>query len=162
MDAMNMLIQVPSWAYDFCYYYLAVAAVIAVFSVYTIAKLFMLPSLVKKVIPTTMVALSLLLSGGVSIILTMMQFWICRSALAPRVMKEKFAVACNNTGDCLAVAGTQPAGSLCTCGDRGLCAGCTMNSNMEPSMLPEYNMPLAGIKEGFRAHAMSGLLPRRK
>lgn len=159
---MNMLIQVPSWAYDFCYYYLAVAAVVAVFSVYTIVKLFMLPSMVKKVIPTTMVAVSLLLSGGVSILLTMMQFWVCRSALAPRVMKEKFAVTCKNTGDCLAVAGTQRSDSLCTCGDRGLCAGCTMNSNMEPSMLPEYNMPMAGVREGFAArNMMSGLMPRR-
>lgn len=157
-----MLVQIPSWAYDFCYYYMAVAAVIAVFSVYTIVQLFMLPSMVKKVIPTTMVALSLLLSGGVSILLTMMQFWVCRGALNPKVMKEKFAVTCKNTGDCTAVAGTQPAGSLCTCGARGFCAGCIMNSDMEPSMLPEYNMPLAGIKEGFAArNILSGLMPRR-
>jgi len=160
MDAMNMLVQIPSWAYDFCYYYLAVAAVVVVFSLYSLVKLLMLPSLVKKIVPTTMVALSLLLSGGVTVLLTMMQFWVCRGALAPRTTKEKFAVTCKSTEDCGAVAGTQRAGSLCTCGSRGFCAGCTMNSDMEPSMLPEYNMPLAGLKEGFAA--LSGVMPRRR
>lgn len=159
MDALNMVVQVPSWAYDFCYYYLAVAAVIVVYSLYSLVQLLMLPSLVKKIVPVTSIAIALILSGAVTTILTMMQFWVCRSALAPRSAVEKFAVTCKTAADCTAVAGSQPSGSLCTCGQRGFCAGCTMNSNMEPSMLPEYNLPLAGLKEGF-AGLLSGAKPR--
>lgn len=151
MDALNKLIQVPSWAYDFCYYYLAVAAVVIVYSLYSIVGLYSLPSIVQKVVPVTSISIALLLSGAVTVLLTMMQFWVCRSALAPRALLEKFAVACKNSGDCVAVAGSQPAGStLCTCGGRGFCGGCAMNNDMEPSMLPEYDMPLASISEGFR------------
>jgi hypothetical protein len=137
MDFTN----VPSWAYDFCYYFLALAAVIVVSTLYTLVQLVAMPSGVKKVVPFTATVLVLLLSGGFSVVLAMMQFWICRSALAP---KEGFAVACTKTEDCTAVAGTQ-AGSLCTCGSRGFCAGCTMNSDMEPSMMPAYDTPLAGL-----------------
>ena len=154
MDALNLVVKVPAWAYDFCYYYLAVAAVVVVYSLFTLGRLVMLPSLVKKAVPVTAVAVSLILSGAVTVLLTMMQFWVCRSALAPRT--EKFAVACKKTEDCTAVAGTQKPGSLCSCGGRGFCAGCTMNSDMEPSMLPEYDAPLAGFKEGFRAPMLSG------
>ena len=150
MDALNMVVQVPSWAYDFCYYYLAVAAVVVVYSLYSLVQLFSLPYLVKKIVPVTSIGIALIISSAVTVLLTMMQFWVCRSALAPRTMKEKFAVTCNRPEDCTAVAGSQRAGSLCTCGQRGFCAGCTMNSDMEPSMLPEYDMPLAGIKEGFK------------
>ena len=151
MDALNKLIQVPSWAYDFCYYYLAVAAVVIVYSLYSIVSLYSLPSIVQRIVPVASISIALLLSGAVTVLLTMMQFWICRSALAPRALMEKFSVVCKETGDCLAVAGTQPEGSTsCTCGSRGLCAGCIMNNHMEPSMMPEYNMPLAGIHEGFR------------
>ena len=28
MDAFNKIVQIPSWAYDFCYYYLAVAVLV--------------------------------------------------------------------------------------------------------------------------------------
>lgn len=148
MDALNKLVQVPSWAYDFCYYYLAVAAVIVVYSLYSIVILYSLPSIVQKIVPVTSISIALLLSGAVTVLLTMMQFWICRSALAPRTLLEKFAVSCKNTGDCLAVAGS--GSSSCTCGSRGFCAGCTMNNHMEPSMMSEYDMPLAGMHEGFQ------------
>jgi len=147
MDALNMVVPVPAWAYDFCHYYLAVAAVIVVYSLYSMVQLFMLPATVKKMVPVTGVALSLLLSGGFSVLMAMMQFWICRSALAPKM--EKFAVTCKSVDDCTAVAGPQKPGSLCTCGKRGFCAGCTMDNNVEPSMMPEYDQPLAGVKEGF-------------
>lgn len=132
--------KVPAWAYDFCYYFLALAAVIVVSTLYTLVQLVTMPSGLKKAVPFTATVLVLLLSGVFSVVLAMMQFWICRSALAP----EGFAVTCKKDEDCTAVAGTQ-SGSLCTCGDRGFCAGCTMNSDMEPSMMPEYNMPLAGL-----------------
>jgi len=151
MDALNNLVQVPSWAYDFCYYYLALAAVIVVYSLYSIFRLYSLPSLVQKIVPVTSISIALLLSGAVTVLMTMMQFWICRSALAPRALLEKFAVKCKETGDCLAVAGTQSGSASCTCGSRGLCAGCTMNNHMEPSMMSEYDMPLAGMHEGFQA-----------
>jgi len=143
MDALNLVVNVPSWAYDFCYYYLAVAAVVVVFSLYTLVRLFMLPSVVLKVIPVTSVALSLLLSGAVTVLLTLMQFWVCRSALKPR--REAFAVACKKTEDCTAEAGPQRPDSLCTCGGRGFCGGCTMNSDVEPAWLPEYGEPLADL-----------------
>jgi hypothetical protein len=132
MNALDMFIQVPSWAYDFCYYYLAVAAFIAVYSIWALVKVFSLPSMIRKFVPTTTVALALIISGGFSVLLTLMQFWVCRSALAP---KEKFAVKCSGDEDCKAVTG-EPQGSTCTCGARGLCGGCTMRNNMEPS-LPE-------------------------
>jgi len=148
MDVLNVVVQVPSWAYDFCYYYLAVAAVVVVYSLYSLVQLFSLPLLVKKIVPVTTIGIGLVISSAVTVLLSMMQFWVCRSALAPR--KEKFAVTCKTSEDCTAVTGTQRAGSLCTCGKRGFCAGCTMNNDMEPSMLPEYDMPLAGIKEGFK------------
>jgi len=193
MDALNMVVQVPAWAYDFCFYYLAVAAVVVVYSLYSLVQLFMLPALVKKVVPVTSIAIALVLSGAVTALLTMMQFWVCRSALAPHTAEkfashnmgvrsgvkeqfasnnmrgvlggpvgvEQFAVTCKKPEDCVAVAGTQRPGSLCTCGDRGFCAGCTMNSDMEPSMMPEYDMPLAGLKEGF-AGLLSGAKPRMR
>jgi len=129
---MNIM-QVPTWAYDFCYYFLALAAVLAVHSVYALVQLFYLPAGLKKVIPFTPTVIALVLSGVLTVVLSMMQFWICRSALAPT--KEKFATTCRSIEDCTAVAGTQRPGSLCTCGARGLCGGCTMNSDMEPSMM---------------------------
>lgn len=137
-------VQVPGWAYDFCYYFLALAAVLAVNTVYALYQLFVMPAGLKKAIPFTATVIALILSGVLTVVLSMMQFWICRSALASS--KEAFAVACKNTEDCLAVAGTQSADSLCTCGGRGFCGGCSNNNNMEPSMMPEYDMPLAGIK----------------
>ena len=131
MDALNMVVQVPSWAYDFCYYYLAVAAVVVVYSLYSLVQLFSLPYLVKKIVPVTSIGIALIISSVVTVLLTMMQFWVCRSALRPTT--EKFAVRCSGTGDCVSVMGTQPADSTCSCGGRGLCGGCVMNNNMKPT-----------------------------
>lgn len=130
MDALNMIVTVPSWAYDFCYYYLAVAAVVTVFTIYTLVRLAFLPSIVHKVVPTTEIVINLVVSAVITLLLMTMQFWICRSALKPSKV-EKFAVTCGKDEDCTAVAGTQREGSPCTCGARGFCGGCAMNSNME-------------------------------
>jgi hypothetical protein len=120
MDAFNAVVQVPSWAYDFCYYYLAAAALVVVYSVYSIVTVLMLPASVKKAVPVVSMVTALLLSGIVSSVLVMMQFWICRSALRP---VEKFASSCGSAADCAASAGV-PQDSTCTCGERGFCGGC--------------------------------------
>ena len=136
---MDALLATPSWAYDFCYYYAFVAAIVVVSSVYSLVKLVMLPSLVKKLLPTTSIAVSLILSALVAVVLTMMQFWVCRGALKPT--KEKFAVKCpTGEEECKAVMGT-PQGPDCTCGERGVCGGCVMRNNMEPTT--------SGDLEGF-------------
>lgn len=132
MDALNRVIAVPSWAYDFCWFYFAAAVLVLVNAVWAIWRVFSLPGMVKKVLPVTSIVVGLLVSGGLTLVLAMMQFWICRGALAPKV-SEKFAVTCANDGDCAAVMGTQPPGSQCTCGARGFCASCVMNNNMEPA-----------------------------
>ena len=138
MDAL----QVPSWAYDFCYYYAALAAIVVVYAVYTLFELFTLPTTIAKSVPVTGIAISLMLSSLVSVVLVMMQFWICRAALAP---KEKFADKCESDADCMAINGTQHCDrSLGNCGARKLCAGYAFNNEMEPSMLPEYSESLAG------------------
>jgi hypothetical protein len=129
MDALNMIITVPSWAYDFCFYYVAVAAVVTVFSLYTIVKTVMLPAPLLKEVGGLGIVLNIVLATVVSVLLTMMQFWICRGALKP--VKESFAVTCSKNEDCTAVMGTQREGSPCTCGDRGFCGGCAMNNHME-------------------------------
>ena len=148
MDTLNMVVKVPVWAYDFCYYYLAVAGVVVVYSLYSIVQLLLLPAAVQKVVPVFAVAFALLVSGSVTVLLTMMQFWVCRSALEPR---ERFADKCKSDDDCTALAGTQRSGAPCTCGGRGFCGGCTVNNNMEPSMMAEYSQPLAGYTEAFRS-----------
>jgi hypothetical protein len=141
MNMLNAVIQVPAWAYDFCYYYFAVAAIIAIFGVYSIVTLFTLPSSTKKLLPLAMMVLSMSLPIVLSVVLGLMQFWICRSALRPSAAKEAFAVKCAKDADCTAVMGTPqgPAasalgmqGSLCSCGGRGTCGGCVMQNNMEP------------------------------
>ena len=164
MEAVQRIIAVPSWAYDFCYYYFAVAVIVAVYGIWALVKLFTLPGFVKKFIPSTTLAISIILSSGLAVVLTLMQFWVCRSALKPgsekfanaakmgMKTKEKFAVACANDGDCTAVMGTQPAGSLCTCGGRGFCGGCVMNNNMEPQA--SFGSDFAPI-EGFSAMPMN-------
>jgi hypothetical protein len=168
MDALDMFVKVPSWAYDFCYYYLAVAAVVVVYSLYSIFQLFMLPAVVQKVVPVASLTIALLISGVVATLLTMMQFWICRSALAPKKEKfacqkmkdtrggpvgvEEFAVQCQKSEDCLAVAGKQHCDkSGCTCGERGLCAGCVMDSNMIDSMDSAYGEPLPAFSDTLHA-----------
>jgi len=145
MDALNRIVAVPTWAYDFCHYYLALALIIAIYTVWGVVKLLSLPSFVKQALPTPMLVFLMLLSGGISVLLSMMQFWVCRAALHPaaahekftnhqKTMKltEKFAAKCASDADCLAIAGTQRADSLCSCGGRGLCGSCMMNNNMEP------------------------------
>ena len=155
MEALDKIITVPSWAYDFCYYYFAVAAVIAVYAMYALFQLFTLPSVVKKFVPVTAMALALILSAGFSVVLSLMQFWVCRSALKPSELKEKFAAKCSTTADCKAITGT-PQPDTCQCGGRGLCGGCVMQNNMEPAMLPEYGEPFAAISEGFRVNNRGG------
>lgn len=131
MDALNAVIRVPSWAYDFCYYYFAVAVIVAIYSIYAIIQLVLMPGAYKRVIPFVSTLLALGLSSLVSIVLALMQFWVCRSALKPAAGKEAFEVPCKTGGDCTAVTGT-PQGSTCVCGGRGVCGGCVMQNNMEP------------------------------
>jgi len=128
---MNSVLATPSWAYDFCYYYAFVAAIVVVGAIYSLVQLMMLPGLVKKLMPITSVSLTLILSTIVTVVLTMMQFWICRGALAPRT--EKFAVQCKSQENCTAVMGpqTQTPDSLCTCGGRGFCGGCVMQNDRQ-------------------------------
>lgn len=128
------LLATPSWAYSFCYYYAFVAAIVVVSSVYSLFQIFMLPAPAKKLLPITSMSITMILSALVAVVLTMMQFWICRGALKP---KEAFAVKCDQskgTGDCTDVMGT-PQGPACSCGGRGFCAGCTMHTNTNPDEL---------------------------
>ena len=140
---MNSVLATPSWAYDFCYYYAFVAAIVVVSSIYSIVQMLMLPGLVKKMLPLTSIILAIVLSTVVTVVLTMMQFWICRGALAEKftkeyfedkkakvVTKENFAASCGSEGDCTAIMGPQPQSqdSLCTCGARGFCGGCVMQN----------------------------------
>lgn len=133
---MESIIRVPAWAYDFCYYNLAMAALVVVATLYSVVLLLLAPGLsfMKKFFPI----LTLLSSGLVTVVLTMMNFWVCRSALAPNKNKETFrdrpsapggrfgsetfAVMCANDKDCQA-ASTDTSKS-CTCGGRGVCGGC--------------------------------------
>ena len=147
MDTLKAVINVPSWAYDFCYYYFAMAVIVALYGLYALMQLFMLPGMIKKFVPTTTIAIGLILSIGLSVVLSLMQFWICRSALAPGAGKEKFAVKCSGDDDCKAVMGT-PQGPMCSCGGRGLCGGCVMRNNMEPQA--EFSSEFAPFAEGFR------------
>jgi hypothetical protein len=159
MDTLKAIIIVPSWAYDFCYYYLAMAIIVALYGVYALVQLFTLPGMVKKFIPITTIAIGLILSMGLSVVLSMMQFWICRSALSPAAAKregfrvsanaEGFAVKCSGDADCHGVMGT-PQGSTCSCGERGLCGGCMMRNNMEPQA--EFASEFSPFAEGFRVN----------
>jgi hypothetical protein len=145
--AVKSVIAQPAWAHDFCYYFLAAAVVTAVYGIYVIFQMMTLPGLIKRLVPTTSVTIALVLSIGLSVVLSMMQFWICRSALAPSDTKaEKFAVKCASDADCGAVAG-MPQGPTCGCGGRGLCGGCVMQNNMEPQA--SFAADFAPI-EGFR------------
>ena len=156
MESINNLISVPSWAYDFCYYYFFVAVLVVVTTVVTIAQLVFLPAGIKKIAPVSMTILALVLSAIVTSVLGMMQFWICRSALKPSTastaVKENFAVKCKNPEDCKAVMG---ASSTCECGGRGLCGGCVMQNNTEPSMLDNAAdlAPFGLVTEGFEGFA---------
>lgn len=150
MESINTMIQIPSWAYDFCYYYFAVAVLIALFSIYAIVQLFLMPNSYRRVIPFISTVIAMTLSSIVSVVLALMQFWVCRAALAPakqvvqkpnsnsnqgmgsRMMNEPFADACKTTGDCTAIGGSPQPSGMCVCGGRGVCGGCTMQNNMEP------------------------------
>ena len=144
MDALKTFVAVPTWAYDFCYYYFAVAVVVIVYTLYTLFRIFMQPGLLQKNTPVMLAVTALIISGIVTTVLTMMQFWICRSALKPT---ETFAVNCATNSECMAVMGT-PQGADCTCGGRGFCGGCLMRNNVEPSMISDSD--LASFKtEGF-------------
>jgi hypothetical protein len=133
------------------------AVIVALYGLYGLVQLFTLPGMIKKFVPTTTIAISLILSIGLSVVLSLMQFWICRSALTPRGKegfvakgksgKEHFAVTCSSDADCQAVMGT-PQGSTCSCGGRGLCGGCVMRNNMEPQA--EFSSEFAPFAEGFR------------
>ena len=136
MEALRRIIEVPSWAYDFCWYYFAVAALMAIYAIWSIVSLLMLPGIVKRFVPTMGLVIGNALSAVLLIVVAMMQFWICRSALAPG-KKEAFAVACKSGTDCTAVMGT-PQPSTCTCSGRGFCGGCVMQNNMEPATLQGY------------------------
>ena len=149
MDMINAVVQVPSWAYDVCWYYFAVAAVIAILGVTSLVQLFLVPGSVRRFVPTAFLALTIIFTIGVNVVLTLMQFWICRSALkAPAAAKkaEAFAVACSDSSDCHAVNGA-PQGSTCTCGERGVCGGCVFQNNMEPQ--PSFSADFAPFAEGF-------------
>ena len=121
---MDTFIKVPSWAYDFCYYHFFVAIIIVVSSLWSLVQLMLIPSAAKKQFPVIRVALTIVLSGIVTVVLLMMQFWVCRSALAPgrNVSKEQFATMCKNDKDCHL--DSSDTTSSCTCGERGLCGGC--------------------------------------
>ena len=146
---INAVIQVPSWAYDVCWYYFAVAAVIAILGVTSLVQLFMVPGSVRRFVPTAFLALTIVVTVGVNVLLTLMQFWICRSALkapAAGAAKESFAVACSGDADCQAVGG-MPQGAGCACGGRGVCGGCVFQNNMEPQ--PSFSADFAPFAEGF-------------
>lgn len=138
----------PGWAYDFCYYYFAVAVLTALSTIWILIALIGAPDYVKKVFPVGSVGFMSVISGTLATILLMMQFWVCRASLKT-TSAEKFAVGCSNTGDCTAVTGKPQSGD-CSCGGRGYCGGCVMRNNMEPSMLPEYGFQFSDIAEGFR------------
>jgi len=154
MDILSSLVNTPSWAKDLCWYYFAVAVLVAVYGVWVIVNLVLLPSSVQKNIPVISMVIGTIFSVGVTVVLTLLQFWICRGALGSGSgsgsgsMKEKFAVQCNSKDDCTAVTG-QPQGATCDClkrGSEGHCGGCTMQNNMQPqsSFSAQFD-PLAPI-----------------
>ena len=146
---MDYVVSVPSWAFDFCYYYLALSALVLVSTVYIVFKLLLLsPSERKHLpLPVTYLVLFNLMNGVVTVVLGMMQFWICRSALAPtqnqnqkqegflnkiraQHKKDTF-VDCATTEDCQKAVGNKS--PSCTCGARGLCAGCNYTPSIDGS-----------------------------
>jgi hypothetical protein len=140
------LSQPPSWVASGCYIFLAVAIVLAISAVYNVFILYSLPASVVKGIPLLPTAITLLLSAGLSILLAMMQHWMC-TAVFP-VKTEAFAVPCKNDAECVAVMGS-PQRDYAACGARGTCGSYTMQNNMEPSMLPAYDAPMGGVGLGL-------------
>jgi hypothetical protein len=146
---METILTVPSWAPNVCYVYLAAAAIVVLNGIWALFQVFTTPSVVRKFIPMITLSIYVIISSIVVTVMTMMQFWICRSALKQTGAKEKFAVKCESETDCTAVTGT-PQRDTCSCGGRGFCGGCQMQNNMEPSMLPEFGGQFSDISESFR------------
>lgn len=65
--------QVPTWAYNWCYYAFGVTLVIALSTVFSTLMTF------RKV--GTAYGLMVLFLGGIATVNGMMSFWICRSSL---------------------------------------------------------------------------------
>jgi hypothetical protein len=145
---MENILNVPSWAPTACYFYIGAAAIVIIQGIWILFQVFTTPSVVRRFIPMIALAIYVILSTLIVGIMTMMQFWICRSALSSS-SKEKFATKCETDADCTAVAGV-PQRDTCTCGARGFCGGCMMQNNMEPSMLPEFGGSFSAIEESFR------------
>lgn len=137
--------QPPSWVASGCYIFLAVAIVVGIFAIYNVFVLYGLPASVVKGVPLLPVAISLLLSAALSILLAMMQHWMCTTVFPAKT--EAFAVPCQTNQDCTAVMGS-PQRDYAACGARGSCGGYTMQNNMEPSMLPAYDAPMGGLGLG--------------
>ena len=125
MDTLLALAKPPTWAADLCWYYFAVAALVAVYGLWAVVRLFTLPSTVQKNVPVWLLAVGILLSSGVAVVLTLLQFWICRGALAPAATKERFAVALGAMG--------QPQGEGCEDASGGQRGRCVMQNNVDDS-----------------------------
>jgi hypothetical protein len=87
MNTVQSLLHPPSWAYDLCYYYLAGAVLIVVANVVLLVQILTAPSAFKKVIPLVGIVISVVLSTGIAVLMALMEFWVCRSALRPSVEK---------------------------------------------------------------------------
>lgn len=171
MDALQSLLAVPSWAVNFCPVYLIAAAIVVVanFSVF-LAILFLGPAFRAALsaslkMTATAILITLGLNTVVIVFMALLQFWVCKSALTSNQVKEAFAVKCKSLQDCTAVAGV-PQGTACTCGERGVCGGCTFQNNMEPNLFPNNDGGIApysaqGLQEGFRSRESFKGAPRR-
>jgi hypothetical protein len=128
MEVIDRLLATPSWAYQACYVYPTIAFISILFGIIGVVSMVMLPAATKKSVPIGMVISSSIIQMVVLAFFALMNFWICRGALAT---KEKFAVTCKSTDDCQGVMGL-PQSSECQCGARGLCGGCVMRNNTIP------------------------------
>lgn len=144
--------QPPSWVASGCYIFLALAIVIGIYAVYQVFLLYSLPASVVKGISLLPISISLLLSAALSILLAMMQHWMCTTVFPAKT--EAFAVPCKTSEECARVGGApQPGYEACQA--RGSCGGYTIQNNMEPSMLPAYDAPLGGLGLGVMTAPMA-------
>ena len=144
--------QPPSWVASGCYIFLALAIVIGIYAVYQVFLLYSLPASVVKGISLLPISISLLLSAALSILLAMMQHWMCTTVFPAKT--EPFAVPCKTSEECARVGGApQPGYEACQA--RGSCGGYTIQNNMEPSMLPAYDAPLGGLGLGVMTAPMA-------
>jgi len=154
MDTLEKLLAVPSWAVEFCPIYLIVAAVAVLGNLTILASLLFIGPTGRAALAAAMkmslfgVVVALILNSVVIGFMGSLQFWVCKSALSP---KEAFAVKCESTKDCTAVAGI-PQGTACTCGARGFCGGCLQQNNMEPHLFSSSDDGIMPY-EGFRVRA---------